>query len=47
VTAGDGAQKGPKPVRTKLLSQAADAARLAGGVFQAVYYAVKTWFLTS
>ncbi|MEW2312421.1 hypothetical protein [Streptomyces sp. SID2119] len=41
---GDGnpQQEGPKPVRTSLLTRAAEAARLMGGLAQAAYYALKT-----
>ncbi|MCX4707155.1 hypothetical protein [Streptomyces sp. NBC_01373] len=34
---------GKEPVWTKLLRQAADAARLVGSIFQAVYYGLKIW----
>ncbi|MEU9529405.1 MULTISPECIES: hypothetical protein [Streptomyces] len=41
---GSGAPQGdPKPVETKLLSRAAEVARLAGGLAQTAYYAFKIW----
>ncbi|MGK4909202.1 hypothetical protein [Streptomyces albus] len=34
---------GEEPVWAKLLRRAADAARLAGSMMQAVYYGLKIW----
>lgn len=40
---GTGPQGGNDPVWAKLLRWAADAARLVGAVFKAVYYGMKIW----
>lgn len=41
---GEGAPQGaPEPVRTRLLTRAAEAAKVIAAAAQAAYYMLKTW----